>query len=74
MAAIPVDLKAPGLEGRKRLRPKDVSEQYGISLTPIYQAIYKGELKARRFQQRIWLIEPADVEAWIERCSVPNVA
>ncbi len=73
MATSPVDLKSASVEGRLRLRPKDVSEQYGISLTPIYQAIYRGDLKARRFQARIWLIEPKDVEEWIERCSEPNV-
>lgn len=74
MATSAVDLKVTPIEGRLRLRPKDVSERYGISLTPIYQAIYRGDLKARRFQSRIWLIEPKDVEEWIERCSVPNVA
>jgi hypothetical protein len=56
-----------------RLRPKDISEQYRISLTPIYTAIYSGELRARRFQKRIWLIEPQDVEDWIQRNSVSNV-
>jgi hypothetical protein len=74
MATKTADPKAVPLEGRLRFRPRDVSEQYGISLTPIYQAIYRGDLKARRFQSRIWLIEPKDVEDWIERCSVPNVA
>ncbi len=74
MAASPADLKATPIESRMRLRPKDVSERYGISLTPIYQAIYRGDLKARRFQSRIWLIEPADAEDWIERFSVSNVA
>ncbi len=61
-------------DGRLRLRPKDVAERYGISLTPIYQAIYRGELRASRFQSRIWLIEPKDAEAWIEAYSTPNVA
>lgn len=79
MATIPTHISAAALdraptEARKRLRPKDVRDQYGVSLTTIYTALYKGELKGRRFQERIWLIEPADVEAWIERCSVPNVA
>ena len=74
MATSPADPKAVPLEGRLRFRPKDVSQRYGISLTPIYQAIYRGDLKARRFGERIWLIEPKDVEDWIERCIVPNVA
>ncbi len=74
MATGSADVKVTPIEGRLRLRPKDVSERYGISLTPIYQAIYRGDLKARRFQSRIWLIEPQDVEDWIERCSVSNVA
>lgn len=56
-----------------RFRVKDIRDRYGISLTPIYTAIYKGELRARRFQNRIWLIEPQDVEDWIERNSVSNV-
>lgn len=56
-----------------RLRPKDIRDQYRISLTPIYNAIYSGELRARRFGKRTWLIEPQDVEDWIERNSVPNV-
>lgn len=74
MAANVSPLTATSTEGRLRLRPKDVSARYGISLTPIYQAIYRGDLKARRFQSRIWLIEPEDVEDWIERFSSPNVA
>jgi hypothetical protein len=79
MATILTGLRPEGsdlvaLSARKRLRPKDVRDQYGVSLTTIYTALYKGELKARRFQERIWLIEPADVEDWIERCSEPNVA
>ncbi len=74
MATGPADVKVTPIEGRLRLRPKDVSLRYGISLTPIYQALYRGDLKARRFQSRIWLIEPQDVEDWIERCSVSNVA
>jgi len=61
------------IEERLRLRPKDIRDRYGISLTPIYTAIYKGDLRARRFQNRIWLIEPRDVEDWIERNSVSNV-
>ena len=73
MATKTADPKPVPLEGRLRLRPKDVSERYGISLTPIYQPIYRGDLKARHFQARIWLIEPEDVEEWIERCSVSNV-
>ncbi len=73
MAKSAADLKVVAFEDRARLRPKDISEMYGISLTPIYVAIYSGELKARRFQTRIWLIEPQDVESWIERNSVSNV-
>jgi hypothetical protein len=59
---------------RKRLRPKDIRDQYGVSLTTIYTALYRGELKGQRFQQRVWLIRPEDAEAWIDQCSVPNVA
>jgi hypothetical protein len=73
MATIPVDLEA-GPGSRKRLRPKDVRDEYGVSLTTVYTALYKGELRGRRFQERIWLIEPVDVEDWIERCSTLNVA
>ena len=74
MALTVPELTVTSVDGRLRLRPKDVSERYGISLTPIYQAIYKGELKARRFQSKVWLIEPQDAEDWIERCSTPNFA
>ncbi len=72
MATSTADRKAPLAEAPLRLRPKDVSARYGISLTAVYSSIYKGELRARRFQVRICLITPEDAEDWIERCSVPN--
>lgn len=65
------NVEQPDLE-RLRLRPKDVSARYGMSLSQVYQAIYRGELPARRFRQRTWLIVPADVEAWILANSTPN--
>lgn len=74
MATSTADRKAPPAEAPLRLRPKDVSARYGISLTSIYSSIYKGELPARRFHSRTWLITPEDAEDWIERCSVPNDA
>ncbi|MGI8406509.1 MAG: helix-turn-helix domain-containing protein [Thermomicrobiales bacterium] len=73
MAQLPGESRVVSIAGRARLRPKDISEMYGISLTPIYTAIYRGDLKAQRFQTRTWLIEPQDVESWIERNSVSNV-
>ena len=57
-----------------RLRPKDVARLYRISTGPVYTAIYRGDLPAVRFGQRVWLIKPEDAERWIEENSTSNVA
>jgi excisionase family DNA binding protein len=57
-----------------RIRPKDVAAMYRISVGPVYEAIYRGELPAVRFGQRVWLIKPDDAAKWIEANSTSNVA
>jgi excisionase family DNA binding protein len=57
-----------------RLRPKDVAALYRISVGPVYEAIYRGELPAVRFGQRVWLIKPEDAAAWVDANSTSNVA
>jgi excisionase family DNA binding protein len=59
-------------EAPKMLRPKRVARDYGISPGLVYSAIYSGQLPAIKFRDRVWLIDPADVEAWIKANSEPN--
>lgn len=62
------------LEGRWFFRPREVSERAGVSLSEVYRSIYSGELKAKRYKSKVWLISRTDVEAWINECSQSNQA
>jgi excisionase family DNA binding protein len=55
------------------IRVRDVARLSGISEPRIRYAIRHGELPARQFNGRGWLIKPADARAWIES-RLPEVA
>lgn len=60
------------LEGRWYLRPKDVERLTGLKTTTIRDAIYRGELEARKFRGRGWLITVDAARRWIEEQTVSN--
>lgn len=62
------DVKAAHLDSEEPwyIRVKDVARLTGISEPRIRYAIRSGQLRARRFEGRGWLITPADAKAWIE--------
>jgi excisionase family DNA binding protein len=51
---------------RKVVRPRDVAERTGLSLSTIYDAIHAGRLRATKISPKVWVIKPADVDAWLE--------
>lgn len=59
------DQKVPW-EKRKYVRVREVSEMTGISIAVIYHDIREGVLPAIK-SEKITLITPADVDAWIEK-------
>ena len=65
-------LSDAALEGRWYLRPKDVEELTGIAVTTVRDAIYRGELQARKFRGRGWLITVDAARQWIDEQTVPN--
>ena len=65
-------LSNAALEGRWFLRPKDVENLTGLKATTIRDAIYRGELEARKFRGRGWLIPVDAAQRWIEEQTVPN--
>ena len=62
------------IEDRWFYRPREVAERAGVSLSEVYRSLYSGELRAQKYKSKVWLISREDAEAWIERCSKPNVA
>ena len=51
---------------RKYVRVREVSEMTGISIAVIYHDIREGLLPAIK-SEKITLIRPSDVDAWIEQ-------
>lgn len=60
---------------RRLLRPMQVHRDWGIPKARLYEALTSGELPAsdisrppRPGQERkpVWLIDPADLEAWLK--------
>lgn len=51
------------------LSPTEAGDLVGFSAYTIRDAIKSGELRGRKMRGR-WKIEPADLEAWKDRCVV----
>lgn len=58
-------LPDPAPVGRRYYRPVEVIAMTGLGKTTIYEAIYKGELRAFR-RGNAWLIPVEAVTEWIE--------
>jgi hypothetical protein len=54
-------------DGGALLTPAAAARSLGISRKSVSEAIKAGRLKARNLAPRVWLIEPADLEAYRER-------
>lgn len=59
---------------RMFLRPREVAEITGLSESEVYKSIYAGDLPARKYRSRAWLIARTDLDAWIDSCSTPSAA
>ncbi len=67
-------LTEANIASRMFLRPREVAEITGLSESEIYKSIYSGDLPARKYRSRAWLIPRADLDAWINACSTPSAA
>jgi DNA binding domain, excisionase family len=55
------------------IRIQDATRLTGLAETTIREAIYRGDLRARKFRNRGWLIERDDLKRWIEAETESNV-
>lgn len=65
---------APALEESGYVRPREAARFAGLSESEIRRAIYAGELPARKYKSKRWLIDRQELQAWLLRCTTPNVA
>lgn len=52
---------------RWTFRIRDIAQRSGLSESEIRRAIYAGELPARKYRGRVWLIDPVEAMEWIKR-------
>jgi len=67
-------LTEASIASRMFLRPREVAELTGLSESEVYRSIHAGDLAARKYRTRGWLIAHADLDAWINACSAPSAA
>ena len=67
-------LTEANIASRMFLRPREVAEITGLSESEVYKSIYSGDLPARKYRSRAWLITRTDLDAWINACSTPSAA
>lgn len=60
-------------DDRWYVRVNEGARLVGVSPKSIYAGIYAGELRARKFRGRGWLIRKEDLMEWIETQSAPNM-
>lgn len=70
---IPLGTEASLAESRY-IRPREAAKWVGISETEVRRAIHSGELPARRYRSKRWLIDRLDLEQWVLSCTTSNVA
>lgn len=59
---------------RWAFRIRDVALRSGLSESEVRRAVYAGELPARKYRGRVWLISPKDAETWLEEMCGPEAA
>jgi len=59
---------------RWAFRIRDISQRSGLSESEVRRAIYAGELPARKYRGRVWLIDPQEAQEWLARMCDPQVA
>ncbi len=59
---------------RWTFRIADVAARSGLSESEVREAIKRGELPARRYRERVWMIDPQEARAWLERMCEPQKA
>lgn len=74
MASVVPFMTEQSVNDARYLRPREAGRYAGLSESEIRRAIYAGELRAHKYKSKRWLIAVADLQEYIERCSVPNVA
>ncbi len=52
--------------GVRYIRPRDVARLYSISPKMVYLACESGDLPSRRIAKKVILVDPRDVERWLE--------
>jgi excisionase family DNA binding protein len=67
-------LTEASIASRMFLRPREVAKLTGLSESEVYRSIHAGDLAARKYRTRGWLIAHADLDAWINACSAPSAA
>lgn len=53
---------------RTYLRPREITEVTGASLTKIYSSLHNGDLRGSRIG-RTWIVHVDDLKRWIEDAS-----
>ena len=61
-------------ELRWTFRVADVAARSGLSASEVREALQRGELTGRRYKGRVWLIDPKEAKAWLERMCEPTAA
>lgn len=62
-------------ELRWAFRVHEVAARSGLSRSEIHSAINRGDLPARQYRGRVWLIDPAEARAWLDRmCETTQAA
>lgn len=46
------------------IRPKEFARLASVSLQTVYEAIWRGDIRAKKVSPRIWLIDRDEVARW----------
>lgn len=53
-------------EERPFVRPGDIAERFGVSLSTVYNAIKSGDLDGRKIGPKIWIVRREDADKWAQ--------